>query len=176
MALLDRNGALCPDPWRREPAWSPTLAAADPESLPQPLLITLTAWQAARPSDALMRCGRLGLVVPGETDPAELPDGWTDCALLAVEFAAATDGRGFSLGRLLRTRYGYRGELRACGECRVDQLTSLARCGYDTFELPDPVDQPLAARLLATSLPIYQADAGWRSVRLRRRADAQGAT
>jgi uncharacterized protein (DUF934 family) len=176
MALLDRNGMPCPDPWRREPNW-PTAGAAA-ETLPQPLLITLSAWQAAPPTPEVLAagCGRLGLVLPGAMDPAELPAGWWACALLAVEFASASDGRGFSLGRLLRTRLGYRGELRACGECRVDQLTSLARCGYDTFELPDPVDQALAARLLAASLPIYQADAGWCSVRLRRRADAQGPT
>jgi len=36
---------------------------------------------------------------------------------------------------LLRERHGYRGELRAIGDVLRDQLSYLARCGYDAFAL-----------------------------------------
>jgi uncharacterized protein (DUF934 family) len=45
-----------------------------------------------------------------------------------------TDGRAYSQARLLRERYGYRGELRATGAVLQDQLPFLLRCGFDSFE------------------------------------------
>ena len=39
--------------------------------------------------------------------------------------------------RLLRERYGFKHELRAAGYVRQDQLFFLARCGFNSFELPE---------------------------------------
>ena len=36
--------------------------------------------------------------------------------LIAIRFPVFTDGRGYSLARLLRGRHGYAGELRAVGD------------------------------------------------------------
>jgi uncharacterized protein (DUF934 family) len=55
-------------------------------------------------------------------------------ALVAVEFPTFRDGRGYSTAVLLRTRYGYRGELRAVGDVLIDQAWNLTRCGFDAFE------------------------------------------
>lgn len=51
-------------------------------------------------------------------------------AVFAERFA---DGRIFSLGTLLRTRYGYKNELRAFGDVLRDQLFFLKRSGYNSF-------------------------------------------
>ena len=56
-------------------------------------------------------------------------------ALIAVEFPTPTDGRGYSHGRILGTRLDFKGELRAVGAVKQDQIFFMARCGYDTFEL-----------------------------------------
>ena len=48
---------------------------------------------------------------------------------------ACADGRGYSLARLLRTRHGYTGELRAVGDVLRDQLYFLQGCGFDAFQL-----------------------------------------
>ncbi|MBC7499398.1 MAG: DUF934 domain-containing protein [Herminiimonas sp.] len=53
--------------------------------------------------------------------------------LIAVDFSSFRDGRGYSVATLLRTRYGWRGELRAVGEVLRDQLNYLRRCGFDCF-------------------------------------------
>lgn len=56
--------------------------------------------------------------------------------LVALSLPKAADGRAYSIAMLLRTRYGYRGELRAIGDVAIDQLYYLRRVGFDTAELP----------------------------------------
>ena len=57
-----------------------------------------------------------------------------------MHFPKFGDGRGYSIGALLRSRYAYRGELRAFGDIGRDHLFFLARCGFDTFRLADHRD------------------------------------
>ena len=54
-----------------------------------------------------------------------------------IRFPAFADGRGLSLGSLLRSRYGYAGELRAFGEIVPDLTAYMLRCGFDAFALAD---------------------------------------
>jgi uncharacterized protein (DUF934 family) len=68
-------------------------------------------------------------------DPAALADRLAGAARVEVSFPKFGDGRGFSIGRLLRERYGYKGELRAVGHLTRDLLLYLERCGFDAFEL-----------------------------------------
>jgi len=53
--------------------------------------------------------------------------------LIAVDFPVFRDGRGYSVATLLRSRYGWRGELRAIGDVLRDQLNYMRRCGFDAF-------------------------------------------
>lgn len=53
--------------------------------------------------------------------------------LIAVHVERFADGRIFSIGTLLRTRYGYTNGLRACGDVLRDQLFFLKRCGFDSY-------------------------------------------
>ncbi|WP_027468850.1 DUF934 domain-containing protein [Deefgea rivuli] len=55
--------------------------------------------------------------------------------VLAVDFPSFRDGRGYSMAYLLRSRYGYQGELRAVGDVLQDQLFYMQRCGFDSFML-----------------------------------------
>jgi uncharacterized protein (DUF934 family) len=68
-------------------------------------------------------------------DPAALADRLANASRVDVHFPKFGDGRGFSLGRLLRERYGYKGEMRAVGHLTRDHLLYLERCGFDAFEL-----------------------------------------
>ena len=52
-----------------------------------------------------------------------------------VHFPKFGDGRGYSIARLLRSRRGYRGELRAVGHITRDLLYYMESCGFDAFEL-----------------------------------------
>jgi uncharacterized protein (DUF934 family) len=78
------------------------------------------------------------ITLRGDTDPhslGTLGHDWAQIGSVAIEFPRFTDGRGYSLAKLLRERHGYEGELRAVGDILVDQVFFLARCGFNTFEL-----------------------------------------
>jgi uncharacterized protein (DUF934 family) len=97
-----------------------------------------------------------------------------DLRLIAVDFPTTGDGRGYSQARLLRDRHGYKGELRAIGAVRVDQMYFLARCGFDVFELAAGEDADVAIAQLQRFSVAYQDSTG-ALVHPRRRYDA-GAT
>ena len=53
--------------------------------------------------------------------------------IIAVHVERFADGRIFSLGTLLRTRYGFKNELRAFGDILKDQVFFLKRSGFTSF-------------------------------------------
>jgi phosphoadenosine phosphosulfate reductase len=59
---------------------------------------------------------------------------------VAIRFPVVTDGRGFSLARLLRERHGFTGEIRAVGHLIPDHGQFLLRAGFDTAEIEDPAE------------------------------------
>ena len=76
-------------------------------------------------------------------DPASVADRLDRVARVEVNFPKFGDGRGYSIARLLRERYGYKGELRAVGEVVRDHLFYMESCGFDAFLLregEDPVE------------------------------------
>ena len=79
--------------------------------------------------------GRLGLVLAADDEPARAVPFFPHVTLIGVQFPKFTDGRGYSTAVLLRTRLGWRGELRAVGDVLQDQLYALRRVGFDSFAL-----------------------------------------
>ena len=63
-----------------------------------------------------------------------------NCPVIALNFPAFTDGRAYSSANILRSQYGYIGEIRAIGDVRRDQLEQMLRCGFDAFELAEGQD------------------------------------
>ena len=110
------------------------------------VIVPLAVWQASR--DALLaRDGSLGVWLAGDDDPADVAADLEHFQVIAVRFASFTDGRGYSIARLLRERYGWRRELRAIGDVQRDQVFYLTRCGFDALCLRDgeDVESALAA-------------------------------
>ena len=130
-----RQGKPAQDRW--------TLVRDDQAALPAgPAIVPLARWQAGEPSDALAPW----LSSDTELTPA-LADELGKAPLIAIDFPKFTDGRGYSLARLLRERYGYEGEIRAIGDVLVDQCFFLTRCGFDALSLRE--DQRLDDALQA---------------------------
>ncbi|MAD57713.1 MAG: oxidoreductase [Porticoccus sp.] len=77
--------------------------------------------------------------------------------LIAVNFPTFTDGRGFSIGRLLRERYEFNGQLRAIGNPIQDQLFYLMRCGFNSFDLKEGTNLEVAISSLNDFDSSYQA-------------------
>ncbi len=93
---------------------------------------------------------------PGD-DPAECAERLGAIARVEVNFPKFTDGRGYSIARLLRERYGYRGELRAVGDVLRDQIYYLSRCGFDAFLLREDQDAEEALPACNDFSEAYQA-------------------
>jgi len=56
---------------------------------------------------------------------------------ILIDFPAYTDGRGFSIARQLRTRYGYEGLLIADGPLIPDQHAYALQCGFSAVRIDD---------------------------------------
>lgn len=101
------------------------------------VIVPLAVWLARRESLlAQAEAGVLGVWLTGSDDPAAIADDLPTLQLVAVNFPKFVDGRGYSIAALLRTRYGYGGELRAIGEVLRDQFFYMKRCGFDSMQPP----------------------------------------
>jgi uncharacterized protein (DUF934 family) len=76
-------------------------------------------------------------------------------ALVEVSFPKFRDGRGYSIGSILREA-GYAGELRAAGDVLVDQIGPMRRCGFDAFLSDAEINRAALDRLLAIFDDVYQ--------------------
>lgn len=76
--------------------------------------------------------------------------------LILVDFPVFNDGRGLSQAVLLRTRFGFTGDLRATGDVHQDILHYMVRCGFTSFVLPDGRDADTALACLAPYSGHYQ--------------------
>jgi uncharacterized protein (DUF934 family) len=90
-------------------------------------------------------------------DPAAFAARLGAVARVEIHFPKFSDGRGYSLARLLRERFGYRGELRAVGDVQRDQLHYLSRVGFDAFLLRAGEEPEAALAALGGFSEAYQA-------------------
>jgi uncharacterized protein (DUF934 family) len=79
---------------------------------------------------------RLGLLIPNTLRIDVLMPLLPQLALIAINFPAHGDGRGFSLARQVRDA-GFAGTLRACGPLIPDQFAYALACGFDEIDLPE---------------------------------------
>jgi uncharacterized protein (DUF934 family) len=125
-----------------------------------PLIVPFSQFQA-EPRRWTARAGRLGAVGFGvllsPADKVEQLAPYLDrFALVAAEFPGPAEGRGYTQGRLLRERWNFKGELRATGYVRRDQVFFMARCGFNSFELPES-ELEAAHAAFSTFSAAYQA-------------------
>jgi uncharacterized protein (DUF934 family) len=130
MALI-KNRRIVPDTWQ-------LLKPQEDGTLPLPpegdVIVPLAVWLGQRET-LRSRPGRVGVWLDAGDEPGAIAADVGRLALIAVNFPKFGDGRGYSTARLLRERYGYRGELRAIGDVLRDQLQFMADCGFDSFLL-----------------------------------------
>jgi uncharacterized protein (DUF934 family) len=128
MSVLIRNGRIEANDY---------VSAADDDELPHSgkLIVSLARWQQQR--EALNGTGlTLGIAIPNTIDLSTVIDDVRHQPLLALSFPSFADGRAYSQARLLRDRYHYTGEIRACGDAvAYDQLAMMRRCGFTSFAL-----------------------------------------
>jgi len=132
---LLRDGRIVDDDWMYAAEISPDSSAPADPSAADAVILSLEQWLAER-SKWLATGGRLGVVLLPAQKIEQLAADLPRFDLIAAEFPGPSEGRGYTQGRLLRERHRFQGELRATGYVRRDQLFFLARCGFNSFELP----------------------------------------
>lgn len=121
-----------------------------------PVLVKLPVWQKHR--DALLAHphGR-GVILAPDQFAESVADDLGHLDVIAIEFPAFADGRGYSTAALLRGRYGFKGELRATGDVIKDTLFYQQRCGFNAFAVRADKDIHDALGGLSTFSVRYQA-------------------
>ena len=155
MATLIKERRIVADSWR-------LLRRGPKGELPEvpaqgDVIVPLALWLARR-EDLLRRggAGTLGVWLDANEGPEAIADDLQRFAIIAVNFPKFGDGRGYSIARLLRERYGYRGELRAIGDVLHDFLYFMKQCGFDSFALRDDQDVNEALAAFDTFSEAYQ--------------------
>ncbi len=120
------------------------------------LIVPLSLWREH--SHALKaRDGGLGVWLEADEQVEEIAEDLQHFQVIALNFPSFTDGRHFSSARLLRERYGYKGEIRAIGDVLRDQLFFMKRCGFDAYALRADRDPYDALASLQDFSEVYQA-------------------
>ncbi len=120
------------------------------------IIVTLPLWQESKTA-LLKHPGQLGLRLAGDAGLNGISDDLQHFALIALEFPAFRDGRGYSLARRLRLHLGYQGEIRAIGNILRDQLAYMARVGINAFELDEGQNLQDALKAFSEISVKYQA-------------------
>ena len=148
MPTLVRDLEIVPDEW--------TLVDSGgvPDPVPERAILPFEEWLERR---AVLPVGRTGTWVEGDVEAEAVGPHAADLPLIAVHFPAFADGRGLSLGALLRTRYGFGGELRAYGDILPDLAQYLHRSGFDAFIVADRRSAEVAIASVGSITDHYQA-------------------
>lgn len=127
----------------------------DPDPAPN-LLLTLEQWHAVRghwPAGL-----STAVEVPNDFAIEDLAGDLPRLALVVLQFPKWVDGRAYSQAHILRSRYRFKGEIRAVGEVLVDMLPLLSRTGFDAVQLRPGESVEAAQRQLGFFPEFYQGD------------------
>ena len=106
---------------------------------------------------ALKTRGNVSVWLDSDQGPDLISADLSDLPLIALNFPAFTDGRGYSYARLLREKFDYKGELRAIGDVLQDQLFFMKRCGIDSYVVRTDKDIEKALLSMNDFSESYQA-------------------
>jgi uncharacterized protein (DUF934 family) len=130
------------------------------------VIVPLKVWLAQR--DALQQRAELGVWLASDERAEDLRNDLEKFSVIAVDFPRFADGRGYSIAYHLRSRLGYRGELRAIGDVLRDQMFYMQRVGFDAFAPCVDKDINAALKGLSDFSLSYQASSDQPSPLFRR--------
>ena len=168
MPKIIKNNRIVDDAWR-------VLKLAEgetPESIALPsagTLLPLAVW-LVRKEEILARGTPVGVWLDSSEGPEAIAADLAHFAIIGINFPKFADGRGYSTARLLRERYGYKGEVRAIGDVLQDQLFFMKRCGFDAYAVREDKDIEAALAGLRDFSEAYQAAVDQPLPLFRRRA------
>lgn len=147
MPKLVKDKAIVDNDWVR---------VAAGEAIPETgnVLVNVADW--ADNAEALTARGA-GLWLDSDQAPALIEQEVNSIPVIAINFPAFADGRGYSYAYILRNEKAYTGELRAVGDVLRDQMFYMQRVGFNAFEVREDRDSVTAVDSLADFDTTYQA-------------------
>ena len=113
-----------------------THVADDQDVAAGDVILSLTRFQTE--GDRLLSEGRrVGVRLAAEEEVEALAYDLPRLSVVALEFPKYRDGRAYTNARLLRERFGVKGQVRAVGDVLREQAGFMVRVGFDAFEPAD---------------------------------------
>jgi uncharacterized protein (DUF934 family) len=133
---------------------------ADDAPLPESggAIVSLARFQKERDS-LLARNSPIGVQLKSDENPELLGADAQRFSVIALEFPKFRDGRAFSWARMLRTRLGFTGQVRAMGDFLYDQIAYQKRVGFDAWVVPEGFTIEQFHRALTEMTNVYQPSA-----------------
>jgi uncharacterized protein (DUF934 family) len=158
---LVKNGKISTDPF---------VHVADDEAVPEGGAVLISAKRFLEdPALFAARVGETGVIWPNNRDLDDLVPHLGQVVVVALVFPSFRDGRAYSQARLLRERYGYKGELRATGQVLRDQFVFMLRAGFDAFEVKKETDAEAFTATVQRYSVFYQPTGDGRVTALHQR-------
>jgi uncharacterized protein (DUF934 family) len=158
VSKLIRDGAFAEDDF---------VTVADDAPLPHAggAIVSLARFLAERET-LLARNAPIGVWLQAAQSPELLGADVNRLSLIVLEFPKFRDGRAFSWARMLRTRLGFTGEIRAAGDFLYDQINYQRRVGFTAWCVPDHFTIAQFQRALHEMSNVYQPSSdGRRTIR-----------
>jgi uncharacterized protein (DUF934 family) len=152
MQQLIKGDALVKETWHLLPAETTLEGLSNSDDLIVPLELWLEHAHALKARD-----GGLGVWLNSDEEVEAIADDLEHFQVIALNFPVFSDGRSYSNARLLRDRYGYKGEVRAIGDVLRDQLFLMKRCGFDAYVIREDRNAEEALESLKDFSEVYQA-------------------
>jgi uncharacterized protein (DUF934 family) len=135
-------------------------SVADDAPLPESggAIVSLARFQKER--DLLLaRNAPLGVQLKANENPEQLGADLERLSVVALEFPKFRDGRAFSWARMLRTRLGFTGQIRAVGDFLYDQIHYQHRVGFNAWVVPEGFTLEQFRHALSEITNVYQPSA-----------------
>ena len=107
--------------------------------------------------ESALKDKHVGVWLNSDEAPSAIETQCKTLPLIAINFPAFADGRGYSYANVLRVQYGYTGELRAIGDVLKDQLSFYKRVGFNSYALREDQNTEQALQHFADFTQPYQA-------------------
>jgi len=145
--MLIKDGAVAKDAFTRLDDDAPLGRGA--------VIVSLKRFLSERAA-LLERNEPLGVQLETSNSPEELGSDVQRLAVVVLNIPHFKDGRGFTSARLLRTRLGFKGEIRVAGHVLHDQIAFYKRVGVNAFELPEDLSLNDYNAALGEMTNVYQ--------------------
>ncbi len=107
-------------------------------------------------SELQARDGHVSVQIAADEFPDDLVSELSEINRIVLPMVTHVDGRSYSHAYKLRKQFEFKGEIRAIGDVKYDQLGFLTRTGCNAFELPESEDLEVALNAFTEMSDVYQ--------------------